>query len=113
MSLPTQKLLKASLLLSTSVVLASNHVDLNHISTHVSAKKSTSMKYIDDVQTENKNTSHDNLGNIETRSQEEVSMDEGIAAEQIVVKITDSGYVTSHGDHNHFYSGDVPFDLIF
>ncbi|CRH93291.1 streptococcal histidine triad protein [Chlamydia trachomatis] len=25
--------------------------------------------------------------------------EEGIAAEQIVVKITDEGYVTSHGDH--------------
>ncbi|MET3644140.1 pneumococcal-type histidine triad protein [Streptococcus gallinaceus] len=38
--------------------------------------------------------------------------EEGIAAEQIVVKITDEGYVTSHGDHFHYYSGKVPYDAI-
>ena len=26
-------------------------------------------------------------------------------AEQIVIKITDEGFVTSHGDHFHYYSG--------
>ena len=34
-------------------------------------------------------------------------------AEQIVIKITDEGFVTSHGDHFHYYSGKVPFDAIF
>lgn len=34
-------------------------------------------------------------------------------AEQIVIKITDDGFVTSHGDHFHYYSGKVPFDAIF
>ncbi|MGT2867012.1 pneumococcal-type histidine triad protein [Streptococcus fryi] len=43
---------------------------------------------------------------------EEVSAKEGISAEQIVVKITDQGYVTSHGDHFHYYNGKVPFDAI-
>ena len=38
---------------------------------------------------------------------------EGIQAEQIVIKITDQGYVTSHGDHYHYYNGKVPFDAIF
>lgn len=38
--------------------------------------------------------------------------DEDIEAEQIVVKITDEGYVTSHGDHFHYYNGKVPFDAI-
>ena len=38
---------------------------------------------------------------------------EDIEAEQIVTKITDQGYVTSHGDHFHFYNGKVPFDAIF
>jgi len=38
---------------------------------------------------------------------------EDIQAEQIVVKITDQGYVTSHGDHFHYYNGKVPFDAIF
>lgn len=43
---------------------------------------------------------------------DEVSEREGISAEQIVVKITDEGYVTSHGDHFHYYNGKVPFDAI-
>lgn len=43
---------------------------------------------------------------------DEVSAKEGINAEQIVVKITDQGYVTSHGDHYHYYNGKVPFDAI-
>ncbi|MGT2743421.1 pneumococcal-type histidine triad protein [Streptococcus plurextorum] len=43
---------------------------------------------------------------------EQVSAKEGIAAEQIVVKITDQGYVTSHGDHFHYYNGKVPYDAI-
>lgn len=32
---------------------------------------------------------------------------------QIVIKITDQGYVTSHGDHYHYYNGKVPYDAIF
>ena len=44
---------------------------------------------------------------------DEVSKKEGINAEQIVIKITDQGYVTSHGDHFHYYNGKVPFDAIF
>ena len=36
-----------------------------------------------------------------------------VEAEQIVTKITDQGYVTSHGDHFHFYNGKVPYDAIF
>ncbi|MGS4809926.1 pneumococcal-type histidine triad protein [Streptococcus sp. Z554] len=42
-----------------------------------------------------------------------VNQKEGIEAEQIVTKITDQGYVTSHGDHFHFYNGKVPYDAIF
>lgn len=49
----------------------------------------------------------------ETQTMAEVSQSEGIAAEQIVVKITSEGYVTSHGDHYHFYNGAVPEDAIF
>ncbi len=44
---------------------------------------------------------------------DEVSKREGINAEQIVIKITDQGYVTSHGDHYHYYNGKVPYDAIF
>ncbi|WP_267247665.1 pneumococcal-type histidine triad protein [Streptococcus sp. Marseille-Q5986] len=43
---------------------------------------------------------------------DEVSKHEGINAEQIVIKITDQGYVTSHGDHYHYYNGKVPYDAI-
>jgi len=49
----------------------------------------------------------------ENLTPDEVSQREGINAEQIVVKITDQGYVTSHGDHFHYYNGKVPFDAIF
>ena len=49
----------------------------------------------------------------ENLTPDQVSKKEGIEAEQIVVKITDQGYVTSHGDHFHYYNGKVPFDAIF
>ena len=49
----------------------------------------------------------------ENLTPDQVNQKEGIGAEQIVTKITDQGYVTSHGDHFHFYNGKVPFDAIF
>ena len=49
----------------------------------------------------------------ENQTPDQVSKKEDIQAEQIVVKITDQGYVTSHGDHFHYYNGKVPFDAIF
>lgn len=49
----------------------------------------------------------------ETQTPDQVNKKEDIQAEQIVVKITDQGYVTSHGDHFHYYNGKVPFDAIF
>ena len=49
----------------------------------------------------------------ETMTPDQVSKKEGIEAEQIVTKITDQGYVTSHGDHFHYYNGKVPYDAIF
>ena len=44
---------------------------------------------------------------------DQVNQKEGIQAEQIVIKITDQGYVTSHGDHYHYYNGKVPYDALF
>lgn len=44
---------------------------------------------------------------------DQVSQKEGIQAEQIVIKISDQGYVTSHGDHYHYYNGKVPYDALF
>ena len=49
----------------------------------------------------------------ESLTPDQVSKKENIEAEQIVTKITDQGYVTSHGDHFHFYNGKVPYDAIF
>ncbi|MEZ7656945.1 pneumococcal-type histidine triad protein [Streptococcus sp. 20925_1_44] len=49
----------------------------------------------------------------ENLTPDQVNKKEGIEAEQIVTKITDQGYVTSHGDHFHYYNGKVPFDAIF
>ena len=48
----------------------------------------------------------------ENLTPDEVSKREGINAEQIVIKITDQGYVTSHGDHYHYFNGKVPYDAI-
>ena len=49
----------------------------------------------------------------ENLTPDQVSQKEGIRAEQIVIKITDQGYVTSHGDHYHYYNGKVPYDALF
>ena len=68
-------------------------------------KESNRVSYVDGKNNESKK--NDNL------TPDQVSKKEGIEAEQIVVKITDQGYVTSHGDHFHYYNGKVPFDAIF
>ena len=49
----------------------------------------------------------------ENLTPDQVSQKEGIQAEQIVIKITDQSYVTSHGDHYHYYNGKVPYDALF
>ncbi|GAB6667021.1 pneumococcal-type histidine triad protein [Streptococcus uberis] len=46
------------------------------------------------------------------KSPDAISQEEGISAEQIVIKITDKGYVTSHGDHYHYYNGKVPYNAL-
>ena len=66
-------------------------------------KESNRVAYIDGNQA---STKRENL------TPDEVSQREGINAEQIVVKITDQGYVTSHGDHYHYFNGKVPYDAI-
>ena len=76
--------------------LNQHHVEGNKDNNHVS--------YIDGKKDSQKT---------ETQTPDQVSKKEDIQAEQIVVKITDQGYVTSHGDHFHYYNGKVPFDAIF
>lgn len=66
-------------------------------------KESNRVAYIDGNQADQK---------AENLTPDEVSKREGINAEQIVIKITDQGYVTSHGDHYHYYNGKVPYDAI-
>ncbi|HFI0159466.1 TPA: pneumococcal-type histidine triad protein [Streptococcus suis] len=64
------------------------------------------VSYIEDIQKEESWVA-------EELTPDQISAKENIDAEQIVVKITDQGYVTSHGDHFHYYNGKVPFDAIF
>ena len=66
-------------------------------------KENNRVSYIDGKQPSQK---------AENLTPDEVSQREGINAEQIVIKITDQGYVTSHGDHYHYYNGKVPYDAI-
>ena len=66
-------------------------------------KENNRVSYIDGDQASQK---------AENLTPDEVSKREGINAEQIVIKITDQGYVTSHGDHYHYYNGKVPYDAI-
>ena len=66
-------------------------------------KENNRVSYVDGKQTAQKT---------ENLTPDEVSKKEGINAEQIVIKITDQGYITSHGDHYHYYNGKVPYDAI-
>lgn len=67
-------------------------------------KDNNRVSYVDGSQSSQK------TGNL---TPDQVSQKEGIQAEQIVIKITDQGYVTSHGDHYHYYNGKVPYDALF
>ena len=67
-------------------------------------KDNNRVSYVDGSQSSQKS---------ENLTPDQVSQKEGIQAEQIVVKITDQGYVTSHGDHYHYYNGKVPYDALF
>ena len=68
--------------------------------------KDNKVAYIEDKTSGEKTDKNKNL------TSDQINDEEGIEAEQIVVKITDQGYVTSHGDHYHYFDGKVPFDAI-
>ena len=68
-------------------------------------KENNRVSYVDGKESDTKKN--------ENLTPDQVNQKEGIEAEQIVTKITDQGYVTSHGDHFHFYNGKVPYDAIF
>ena len=67
-------------------------------------KDNNRVSYVDGSQSSQKS---------ENLTPDQVSQKEGIQAEQIVIKISDQGYVTSHGDHYHYYNGKVPYDALF
>lgn len=67
-------------------------------------KDNNRVSYVDGSQSSQKS---------ENLTPDQVSQKEGIQAEQIVIKITGQGYVTSHGDHYHYYNGKVPYDALF
>lgn len=73
------------------------------------ARDDEGIKYIDGVEQIAKDATASGPAAEQTKK---LNAEEGIDAEQIVVKITDDGYVTSHGDHFHYYSGKVPFDAL-
>ena len=68
-------------------------------------KENNRVSYVDGKESDTKKN--------ENLTPDQVNQKEGVEAEQIVTKITDQGYVTSHGDHFHFYNGKVPYDAIF
>ena len=85
------------------LALSLSSYELGRYQAEQTNKVSNRVAYIDGNQASTKT---------ENLTPDEVSQREGINAEQIVVKITDQGYVTSHGDHYHYFNGKVPYDAI-
>ena len=85
------------------MVISLSSYELGRYQAVQTGKVSNRVAYIDGNQASTKT---------ENLTPDEVSQREGINAEQIVVKITDQGYVTSHGDHYHYFNGKVPYDAI-
>ena len=85
------------------IALSLSSYELGRYQAVQTGKESNRVAYIDGNQASTKT---------ENLTLDEVSQREGINAEQIVVKITDQGYVTSHGDHYHYFNGKVPYDAI-
>ena len=85
------------------MVISLSSYELGRYQSRQTDKVSNRVAYIDGNQASTKT---------ENLTPDEVSQREGINAEQIVIKITDQGYVTSHGDHYHYFNGKVPYDAI-
>lgn len=49
----------------------------------------------------------------EATQTEEPANDEQLSQEHIIIQMSADGYVSSHGDHYHFYNGNVPEDGVF
>ncbi|MGX7107890.1 pneumococcal-type histidine triad protein [Facklamia miroungae] len=100
---------RSKLLLSSAALLT--FLSLNGPIHSIKAQdtKDSAINYIEGGE----ETNQDTQSSIESRTMEEISMEEGIAGEQIIVQINSEGYVTSHGDHYHYFNGEVPADAIF
>ena len=85
------------------LTLSLSSYELGRYQTRQTSRESNRVAYVEGNQANSKT---------ENLTPDEVSQREGINAEQIVVKITDQGYVTSHGDHYHYFNGKVPYDAI-
>ena len=85
------------------LALSLSNYELGRYQAVQTSKESNRVSYIEGNQASAKT---------ENLTPDEVSQREGINVEQIVVKITDQGYVTSHGDHYHYFNGKVPYDAI-
>lgn len=75
---------------------------------HAESSNDYSVNYIESGEDEETSSETGQVRDAAGKTQEEINEAEGIASEQIVVKISEEGYVTSHGDHYHYYNGQVP-----
>ncbi|WP_303975026.1 pneumococcal-type histidine triad protein [Streptococcus merionis] len=101
-----KKLLISSAVLSLCLASSASAYYLGHQQGQDEAR-SNQVSYVDASGKDSKVVT-----NTKGMTPDEVSAKEGISAEQIVIKITDDGYVTAHGDHFHYYTGKVPYDAI-
>ncbi|MHB0808125.1 MAG: pneumococcal-type histidine triad protein [Facklamia hominis] len=106
------------LILTSTAVLGLGLATSLPLTQAVLAQSSNRIQYVDDKEEEkdhDSNSNHEEHGQVHSNdpSQQAINEAEGIASEQIVVQIDDEGYITSHGDHYHYYNGEVPADSIF
>ncbi|MGT2844039.1 pneumococcal-type histidine triad protein [Streptococcus hongkongensis] len=99
---------KQRIIYSAATVLLATSFGVYHFTKQTSLGKTDGTK-VSYVKSDKSNEKGAKQGN---KTIDQINSEEGISAEQIVIKITDQGYVTSHGDHFHFYNGKVPFDAL-
>lgn len=98
---------KTVIISALSVALFGTGVGAYQLGSYNAQKSDNSVSYVKTDKSDSKAQA-----TAANKTPDQISKEEGISAEQIVVKITDDGYVTSHGDHYHYYNGKVPYDVI-
>ncbi|MDO4431911.1 MAG: pneumococcal-type histidine triad protein [Aerococcaceae bacterium] len=86
--------------LSQFIHLTSSVLLLSSVAAQPVAAESSSIQYVEGASSAKPTNTEKNI--------EQINAEEGIDSEQIIVKITAEGFVTSHGDHYHYYNGKVP-----